>query len=129
MQARDFGDSGSGVVERGEHHPVALPAPGGAIRGIEDGLHLSTGEKAQHGLIAPFHRYRECALDHGQCSGFPSCHEMQERADRRQPGVTAADGIVPLCFQMIEESHDQWRVQIGNHEVFGCLLEVPLSEL
>jgi hypothetical protein len=48
-------------------------------------------------------------------------NELQERAQGRQAGVSAAHAVVPLAFQVIEEGHDQRRCDVPQRMVAGDL--------
>ena len=71
---------------------------------------------AEHRSLEALDRNAEGALDHLQRGHVAMHSELQERAQRRQAGITATHAVVPLAFQMIKEGHDQIRRNLGQSD-------------
>src|SRR5260370_21501640 len=97
QHASDFRHPAACVIERGEHHAISLSTPGGAVRRIEDCLHLSAGEETQQRFVEALHGYRENALDHGQPCRLLECREVEERADCCEARIAATNRVVTVA--------------------------------
>jgi hypothetical protein len=104
LQTGNFRDPAAGVIEHRKHNAISVAAPGSSVRGIENGLHLGSREKAEERFVEALHRNREHPLDDGQCRRFPEGRKMEERTDGRKPGIATTDLVMPFVFQIVEES-------------------------
>ena len=75
-QAGDFRNSAASVVKHGEHDVVPMSAPGRNVWGVDDGLHLHSGEEAEERPVEAFHGNREDTLDDGQGLWFSERREV-----------------------------------------------------
>jgi hypothetical protein len=100
LHADDLRDSGAGVVHEGEQQAITLADPAGA--GLADHCqHLFAREEAEHGPLEALHRHAQCLLDHLHGGDIPTRRELQECAQRRQPGIAAAHRVVTLTLQVV----------------------------
>jgi hypothetical protein len=127
--AGELGDPGPGVVQRGEHDPIAVAAPPIRRWCVEDRLDLSFREKPEQRLIEPLHRDREYALDARQGGRIFECREVHERSDRRQARIATANGVLAIPLKVIEEGEDERRIDVLQIEVFRRLAGVLMRKL
>jgi hypothetical protein len=102
----------------GEQDPgvVAASGAGGPVRDGEQGLGLRTGEERDDRLVSPLGRDRQDPGDVGSVLGMAQRREAEQGVDRGQPGVTAADGVAPIVFEVVQERADHRRVQVSDVE-------------
>ena len=67
-----------------------------------------------HRMVGPLGRDRQDPGDVGTVLRVAQGREAEQRMDRGQPGVTAADGVAPLALEVVEECADHRRVQVGD---------------
>jgi hypothetical protein len=60
-------------------------------------------QEAQHRPLEALHRHGHRPLDVVQRRHVAPAGELQERAQRRQPQVAAANRVVPLALQVVQE--------------------------
>jgi len=64
----------------------------------EDRLHLLSGQEAQYWLLEALHWHGQRLLDYVERGHVTPARELQERAQRGQAQVAAADRVVPAEF-------------------------------
>ena len=126
--ANDLGDPRAGVVEHGQQQMVALRRP--AFSGLpQHRNHLLPREISQHGPFEALHRHPQCPLDHMQRGYVTSAGELQERTQRGQSQVAAANPVMPLLLQIIEERQDQFRLDVDQLQAGRHLAQLMAGEL
>ena len=62
---------------------------------------------------------REHACDQRGVLGMTEAGEPVEGADRCQPGVAGADGVLPVVLEVLQERADQVGVELAEVELGG----------
>jgi hypothetical protein len=111
-QADRLRDPCAGVVERREEHLVAAAAPGRQVERGLDGGELLARQKAQQRRVAALARDREDALDRRQVGRITAGRVVEEGSQRDEPRVAAANRVVAVALEVIEEGQDERRVEV-----------------
>src|SRR5271166_4652162 len=85
---------------------VALAEPS-AVSHADYGDHLLARKEAEHWPLEALRGHPEGSLNDVQRRDIPVRRELQERAQRGEPSVAAAYGVMTFVLEMIEEVQDQ----------------------
>ncbi|SAL75430.1 hypothetical protein AWB69_09311 [Caballeronia udeis] len=110
--ADEFGHSGAGVVEGCQHHAIALAAPRIGVGCIEQGTYFVSGEEADQRAFVTLHRDCKNLLDRAKRLRDSGRSVVQKRANGGQSEIAAADAVVAVHFEVVEERKDQWGIKI-----------------
>jgi hypothetical protein len=95
-----------------KHRSVADAVPDRWVRGIQDRLHLLSGEMPDKPSVRLFRRDGQNPLDLLQCRRYAIFHVVHERLDGCEPDVSGTSAIATTGFQMVQEVHDERSIQL-----------------
>jgi hypothetical protein len=94
----EFGDPGTGVVQRREHRLISLPGPAITGRRIEDRLNFVLGQETEQWSVKALHRDGEDALNARQRGGIVQPSEVRKGSNGRQARIAGANGVVAFAL-------------------------------
>jgi hypothetical protein len=119
VEADELGDAQAGVDGDGEDGAVAPAFPAGLVGGVDERGRLVGGEVADGAFLVAFGRDREHASDRGGVLGVAQGGVFEQPADRGQAQVAAADAVVAVVLEVIQERRDERLVEIAPVERGG----------
>jgi hypothetical protein len=112
----EFGDPGSGVVERGEEGRVAAALPGSPVGCGEQAAGLVDGEVPDGRVVLLLGGDGGDVLPAGHPGRVLGLHPRGERADRGEPLVACRDAVVPFFLQVAEKRRDGAGIEVVEGE-------------
>jgi hypothetical protein len=82
---------------------------------------VGLGEVGDELAVEAFGWDGQDSLDDGRVLGVAQCGEAEQCVHGGQTGVSGADAVAALLFQVVQERAGQGRVQIGDRQVGGLL--------
>jgi hypothetical protein len=129
LKARHFRKAQSSLSGQKDKRVISAAAPGLPVGRGEQCVHFGAGEKTNKGASEAFAGDRQHALDLRRMGWhFKGCI-TKEGVNRSQPQVTAPGAQRVILFEMIEERHNQWRIDLFEGEIGWRLMQPLLAEL
>ena len=111
-ESHQFRDTQSTRKAKMKHRSVTDAVPDSWVRGIQDRLHLLSGEVPDKPGVRLFRRDGQNPLDLLQRRRHAIFHVVHERFDGCEPDVSGTSAIATTCFQMVQEVHDERSIQL-----------------
>ena len=92
-----------------------------SVAGSEQRVDLGLGEVGDEVALGPLVRDREYPLDRRGVLGVVERHVCEQRVDRREAVVAAADAVAAIFLEVVQERGDQRRVELGDVQLAGRL--------
>ncbi len=120
-EGSELGDPQSGLDREYEHRVVASAGPDALVAGSEEGVDLGFGEVGDEVAFSSLLRDREHPLDRCGVLGVVQRHVREQRMDRREAVVAAADAVAASLLEVLQERSDQRRVELCDIQFAGRL--------
>ena len=117
VEVDQFRHSEAGLRAQEQQGPVPPPIPGLEIRSGEERLGLVAVEVGDGALFVPFRGQGEHLVTVMQELRFARGDILEERTDRRQPGVAAASAVAALGLKEVQEAPDKPGIDVGDQQV------------
>ena len=118
----------AGLNAEKQQGTVASAVPGREVRGGEERLDLIPVEIFNRALLAALCGHCEYLLAVVQEPWFGQGDELEERADRRQPGVAAAGTVAAPALEGTQEPPDKLGIDVGKQKIGWLPVETAASE-
>src|SRR3989442_10180574 len=112
-----------------EHRPVTDAVAPLQIRHIQEALHLLDREIMHQPGLGFLGRDGENTPTVFQQSRHAILEKVHKGLDRHQSGITRAGAVMALGLQIVEELHDQWRIELLQRQRRRRQLQSRTGEL